>query len=87
MTKKHPWSLLFGVVGLMLLSSTSAEARGRGRRGPPPAAYEACANKKVGDACTFDCLRGGPVEGTCQIRWDDRLSCFPKDRVPRRGRQ
>jgi hypothetical protein len=63
--------------------SSDAQAQGRGRGGPPAEAYAACDGKVAGDACSFECPRGGPVEGICRVRWDDRLSCVPKDRGPR----
>jgi hypothetical protein len=71
-----------------LLLLTESQAQGRGRRGPPAQAYEACSGKKAGDPCSFECRRGH-VEGTCQPRYDERLSCMPKDRGPRgpRGRR
>ena len=64
-----------------------ANAQGRGRGGPPTEAYTACEGKEAGDSCSFDCPRGGPVEGTCRVRWDDRLSCVPNDRGPRGRRR
>ena len=85
----HVHMLALPLLGLaMALPSTDAQAQGRGRGGgPPEAAYAACEGKSEGDACDFECRRG-PVEGTCQVRRDDRLSCVPNDRGPRgRGRR
>jgi hypothetical protein len=78
-------SLLAAAV-IPLSTTSDADAQGRGRGGPPPAAYDACEDKAEGDACEFDCRRGH-VEGTCQVRWDDELSCVPNDRGPRGPRR
>ena len=88
MKKVRYLALLLAALAVPTAGFAEAQARGRGRGGPPPEAYEACSGKKAGDGCTFECRRGH-VEGKCQIRYDDRLSCVPNDRGPRgpRGRR
>ena len=66
------------------LSSDEAGAqdgfRGRGRRGPPPQAVEACANLDDGASCSFDGRRGN-VDGTCMNHpRTDGLVCAPEGR-------
>ncbi len=78
------WMTALLLVSGLLVGPEAVKAQGRGRGGPPPAAFEACAGKKAGDACDFECRRGH-VTGTCQLRWNDELSCVPSDRGPRRG--
>ena len=49
------------------------------RRGPPPEAYEACADASEGDSCAVQTPRGDTMEGTCVAdrRDADRLVCRP----------
>ena len=87
MTKIHLVMIAAALLAPVSLPA-DAQAQGRGQRGPPAQAYEACSGKKAGDPCSFECRRGH-VEGTCQPRDGQRLSCLPNDRVPRgpRGRR
>ncbi len=57
--------LLF-VLACSTLSMTALADRppGKGRRGPPPEAVEACVGKQANDACAFEGRRGA-VEGVC----------------------
>lgn len=87
MTKTRSWMFAVAASAALVLVMSDAEAQGRGqgrgRRGPPAIAYDACANKKVGAACEFDCPRRGHVSGTCQFWRGDQLSCVSNDRPPR----
>ena len=47
-----------------------------GRRGPPPEAFEACADQEVDTACAID-TPDGIVEGICRVPRGDRLVCVP----------
>lgn len=78
----HRIALVLAALAIPTTDFSIAQAQGRGRRGPPSAAYEACAGKKAGDACSFECRRGH-VEGKCHLRYDGRLSCVPRERGPR----
>lgn len=55
--------------------------QGGGRGGPPEEAFEACADKADGDACSFSGRRGD-VEGSCVIprNEEETLVCAPADR-------
>jgi len=72
----------------MSLSATFASAKpddnqDRERRGPPPEAFEACANLSEDAACSFQGRRGD-LEGICIIpRHDDEaLVCAPAGGPP-----
>jgi len=54
------------------------------RRSPPPAAQEACQDKKPGDSCTFKNRRGQTTEGSCLTR-NQQTFCMPKNRGKKRG--
>jgi hypothetical protein len=63
-------------------AQNTAPAGPAGRRGPPPMAYEACASKTAGTACTFTACRG-EVSGTCQTAFPgsvDKPVCLPANR-------
>ena len=49
------------------------------RRGPPPEAIEACADKIEGDVCAFNGRRAESLEGTCFVPPGDdgELACKP----------
>ena len=70
---------------LALAGSCYANAGESKRRGPPPQAFEACADLAEGAACGFDGRRG-EVTGTCFVppRGEDTLVCAPED-APGRG--
>jgi hypothetical protein len=56
------------------------EGRGRGRRGPPPQAIEACASSAQGASCSFEGFRGN-VQGSCiDHPRVDGLVCAPEGR-------
>ena len=50
------------------------------RRGPPPEAIEACADKSEGDSCGFSGRRGEDLDGICFVPPDDQgeLACKPE---------
>ena len=57
------------------------KGHGRGFRGPPPQAVEACANLEDGASCSFESRRGDSVEGTCMNHPGlDSMSCVPEGR-------
>ncbi len=54
-------------------------AQSQDRRGPPREAIEACADKDVGDACSFQGRGDGAAGGTCQSPVRDRPAvCVPE---------
>ena len=68
-------------------ASDGFQRRGRGRRGLPPQAIEACADQEEGATCSFDNRRGDSMEGTCinHPRLDG-LSCAPEGHFGKQGR-
>lgn len=60
--------------------------RGDKRRGPPPEAFEACAELASGDSCEMVGRRGEDLLGTCIVPRDDdeALVCMPEN-APERG--
>ena len=62
-------SIACALVLATLISVETASAKPAGddgqRRGPPPEAIEACADKSEGDSCGFSGRQGEAVEGTC----------------------
>jgi len=70
-----------------LASSAEPLAAGehKGKRELPPAAFEACQGKAVGDACTVQ-FGSQPIEATCAASPDGRLACRP-ERGQRNGRR
>ncbi|MBX3192413.1 MAG: hypothetical protein KF819_35810 [Labilithrix sp.] len=68
------------------LAAEGGAARPHGpRHGPPPIAFEACASKAAGDACTV-ALPDKTVAGTCASppagAPDARVFCLPNDMPP-----
>ena len=53
-----------------------SRGQGRGRQGPPQAAYTACEDKQAGDTAEFETRRGFTVTGTCEQE-GDRLVLRP----------
>jgi hypothetical protein len=41
-----------------------------GRRGPPPEAYEACADLAAGDSCEMSGRKGDTLQGSCIVPKD-----------------
>ncbi len=56
---------------------------GRGH-GPPQAAFDACANRTAGAACSVQ-LPDRTLEGTCATFGDGRLACRPDGMPPHGG--
>ncbi|NEX20177.1 hypothetical protein G3480_07590 [Thiorhodococcus mannitoliphagus] len=59
------------------------------RHGPPPEAFDACADQAENAACQFTGRRGDTVEGTCITprRSDDGLVCAPEGGPPHQHAQ
>jgi hypothetical protein len=55
-------------------------ARGE-HRGPPPVAYEACAEKDQGDDCSV-AFGDRTLAGSCVTGLDDKLFCLPDEMPP-----
>lgn len=69
------------VAGLSMPAANAVPGERDGRRGgPPPEAFEACAEKVEGDACSFSGRRGD-AEGSCIVppRGEEGLVCTPAD--------
>ncbi len=49
-------------------------------RGPPPEAYEACADKSAGDSCEMTGRRGDTLQGSCFVPKEEEgsLVCAPE---------
>lgn len=59
----------------------TATALAQPPNGPPPEAFDACANRPHGAACSFATPRG-TLEGTCQTPRGNDLVCVPNDAPP-----
>tara|TARA_R110001599_G_C12268908_1_gene661155 strand:+ start:1565 stop:1864 length:300 start_codon:yes stop_codon:yes gene_type:complete len=71
------------LVGICLVTqiATAQPSGGSGeRRGPPPEAYEACADLAAGDSCAMTGRRGDTLQGSCIVPKEDEetLVCAPK---------
>lgn len=81
-TKRLTFSLALttGVLCFGLLAQAQPPGGSdRGRRGPPPEAFEACAGATDGQACTVETPHG-TLEGTCrQVPDAEQLACVPND--------
>lgn len=80
---------MFFVLSTVLTMSfpvgTESSQKSGERRGPPPAAFEACANSAAGDACTVETPRG-KLTGECRnARRQDKLVCVPEGHDKRRN--
>lgn len=64
------------VCALALMAQAHAAEADRPRRGPPPAALAACADKKVGDACEMT-FGEFTLAGQC-VAGDGKLACRPE---------
>lgn len=71
---------------VLLPTIASAQENGQ-RRGPPPEAFEACANQAEAAACSFSGNRGD-VTGTCMMppQGESELICAPEGGRPEGGR-
>ena len=54
------------------------------RRGPPPQAFESCADQTEGEACSFAGGRSEEVTGTCIVppKGEESLVCAPEGGPP-----
>ena len=71
------------LAGVAISSTGCAEGPPRPNGGPPPAAIDACSQKGLSQACSFE-DRGNSIRGSCQERGQDWV-CVP-DRAPPGGR-
>lgn len=69
-------SLLAMSLGLVL-STTAMSAPER--HGAPKEAIEACASAHKGDSCSFKGRQGEKLDGVCDRRENEQLSCAPKN--------
>ena len=83
------------IIALVLTSYTSIQpasaqpgGQGGSRSGPPPEAFEVCADKTSGDSCTVTGRRGEELQGSCKIppRKEETLVCAPEG-APGHGRE
>jgi len=75
-------TLLLATVSCLSLEAASAAETADHRRGPPPAAFEACSGKASGDSCTVS-FGDRTINGTCKtLPQDDRLVCMPDHAPP-----
>ena len=70
------------MIGTMMTGMARAEGEQNGHAGhrhrqPPPAAFEACKDKKAADPCEV-VFGDHKVEGTCKSRDDGPLFCRPQ---------
>lgn len=70
------------LLGVCLISQVASAQPGGGgeRRGPPPEAYEACADLAAGDSCAMTGRRGDTLQGSCIVPKEDEetLVCAPE---------
>lgn len=91
-------SLIVVASGLVCLPSSADEQRSgeRGeRRGPPPEAFEACANLSENSTCEVQTRSGREITGQCRVPHHRRqnadsevaeqLLCVPERRIRRRS--
>ncbi len=73
-------ALVAGVLSFgLLVQAQPPDGSDRGRRGPPPEAFEACSGASEGETCTVDTPHG-TLDGSCQQVPDaDELACVPKN--------
>jgi hypothetical protein len=64
------------ILALPLVGARFASAEDRPPHQPPPAAFEACQQKKSGDVCEVT-FREHTMSGTCKAMPDERLVCHP----------
>jgi hypothetical protein len=67
---------LLAVLALPLLGARLVRAEDHPPHQPPPAAYDACQQKKSGDVCQVT-FHEHTMPGTCQAMSDQRLACHP----------
>lgn len=81
---------LLGLMLVICVVNRSVHAQSAGspgeRRGPPPEAFEACAELSEGDSCNMTGRRGEALRGICIVPGDDDVTvvCLPEN-APQRG--
>ncbi len=53
--------------GVALAGENARDGKKKGRRGPPPQAFEACEGLEVGTACEIQTRRGTQLPGECIV--------------------
>jgi hypothetical protein len=79
--KNFPLALLLGACLVTQVACAQPAGGERGeRRGPPPEAYEACADLTAGDSCEMTGRRGDSMQGSCIVpsEEEDTLVCAPE---------
>lgn len=74
------------VISITIILNAVSHAQDDRRKGPPPEAKEACANKSEGDAVTFESRRGGAIDANCQLI-EDELVAVPENHRKNRDRK
>ena len=76
------------LVAQFACAQSEQEENGPGgeRPGPPPEAFEACADKSEGDSCSVEGPGGRSMEGQCKTspRGDEGMMCMPAGGPPDR---
>ena len=81
---KFPKNAAVALIVIAYMSHQTASAqpseREGGRRGPPPEAFEACAEKASGDSCEMTGRKGEQLQGSCILppEEDETLVCAPE---------
>ena len=81
---KFPRKAAVALILTAYMSHQTASAqpgeRDGGLSGPPPEAFEACADKASGDSCEITGRRGEQLQGSCIIppEKDETLVCAPE---------
>jgi len=70
-------AVLLLALTILLPSASFASGQGRGPKGPPPEAIEACEGKSAGDSVEFTDRRGETQEATCEEK-DGQLAAVPE---------
>jgi len=80
--KKH----IIALTSLFIaFSATQVFAEDKGRRGPPPEAFEICEGKSEGDSVSFTTPKGDSVEATCKLM-REKLVAVPDNMPEKKGR-
>jgi len=66
-------------------SATQVFAEEKGRRGPPPEAFEVCEGKSAGDSVSFTTPKGDSVAATCQLK-REKLVAVPDNMPDKKAR-
>jgi len=66
-------------------TATQAVAEDKGRRGPPPEAFEVCEGQSEGASVSFTTPKGDSVEATCKLM-REKLVAVPDNMPEKKGR-